>query len=85
MIGKWSVTDDGDFSNWLSQENFSEMDGFKLYSSAFYFTIATITTVGYGDVRGFNYQERIFCTFLMLVGVFSFSMLSSSIASIIHN
>ena len=85
MMGKWSVADDASKITWISQEDFSEMDGFKLYSAAFYFTVATITTVGYGDVRGFNSSERIFCTCLMLVGVFSFSMLSSSIASIIHN
>ena len=63
----------------------SELHHFPLYSAAFYFTITTITTVGYGDLRGFNPTERLFCSFLMLVGVFSFSMLSSSIAQIVHN
>lgn len=85
MMAKWSGDDDPTVVTWISVSGFFEIDGFQLYSAAFYFTITTITTVGYGDVRGFNPNERIFCTFLMLVGVFSFSMLSSSIASIIHN
>jgi hypothetical protein len=85
MIAKWALADDPDLVTWISQPGMSELHDFPLYSAAFYFTITTITTVGYGDLRGFNPTERLFCSFLMLVGVFSFSMLSSSIAQIVHN
>lgn len=40
-------------------------------------------TVGYGDIRGYNSSERIFCMILMLIGVVSFSYLTGSLTSMI--
>lgn len=34
-----------------------------LYITAFYFAVTTIATVGYGDIRGTNFGERIYCIF----------------------
>ncbi len=36
----------------------------ELYSVSMYFCITTITTVGYGDISGNNYSERLFCSLL---------------------
>ena len=55
----------------------------SLYVVAFYWTITTITTVGYGDIVGTNTLERIFCSFVMIIGVISFSFAQGSIASIL--
>ena len=54
-----------------------------LYLIGFYFTITTITTVGYGDVSAGTFGERIFCICLMIVGVISYSFAISSFTSII--
>jgi hypothetical protein len=35
----------------------------SLYITSFYFTVSTITTVGYGDIRGVNFGERVYCIF----------------------
>ena len=51
------------------------------YLASVYFTITTITTVGYGDVTISTKIEKIFCIFLMLVGVLAFSFVSGSLAS----
>ena len=49
-----------------------------------YFTVTTITTVGYGDISGNQTQsEKIFCIFIMVAGVIAFSFASGSLASII--
>ena len=35
----------------------------SLYITSFYFTVTTIATVGYGDIHGVNFGERIYCIF----------------------
>lgn len=50
-----------------------------------YWTVTTITTVGYGDISGTNDVERLFCSVAMIIGVISFSFANGSLASIIQN
>lgn len=52
------------------------------YLTSFYFTITTITTVGYGDISGGTMVEKIGAIILMLLGVISFSVASASLYSI---
>ena len=55
------------------------------YLTAFYFTITTITTVGYGDISGGTLAEKIGAILLMILGVISFSFASASLSSIMHD
>ena len=48
-----------------------------------YWTITTITTVGYGDIDITNSVERLFCAMIMLIGVISFSYANGSLSSIL--
>ena len=57
----------------------------SLYYVSLYWTITTITTVGYGDISGTNNIERFFCSLMMVIGVVSFSFANGSLASIISN
>jgi hypothetical protein len=50
-----------------------------MYWTSFYWTVTTITTVGYGDISGGNNVERIYCSFIMILGVFAFSIANGSI------
>ena len=54
-----------------------------LYCIGFYWTITTITTVGYGDIEPTTDLERIFCSFIMIIGVILFSIANGALASII--
>ena len=56
-----------------------------IYTISFYWTITTITTVGYGDISGTNGFEKVFCSIVMIIGVISFSLANGSLASIIQN
>jgi glutamate mutase epsilon subunit len=61
------------------------MPNHQIYLTSFYFTVTTITTVGYGDISGHTDSERIFCIIIMVAGVISFSLASGTLTSIIKN
>lgn len=65
--------------------DFGDTSNTKLYFASFYFTVTTITTVGYGDIAAHNTIERIICIVLMITGVISFSFASGSLSSILSN
>ena len=73
--------EEGDANSWMTEEYREMSDGDK-YMTSIYFTITTITTVGYGDISGGTFSEKIAACILMLLGVISFSVASASLASI---
>lgn len=62
---------------------FHNMSSSLQYLTSSYYTVTTITTVGYGDIAGVTTVEKVFCIFIMLIGVIAFSFFSGSLASII--
>jgi hypothetical protein len=56
-----------------------------MYLTAVYFTVTTITTVGYGDIDVSTKLEKWFCIVLMSMGVIAFSLASGVLTSIIQN
>ena len=56
-----------------------------MYGISFYWTIQTISTVGYGDIGIGNNAERLFCVFAMVLGVIAFGIANGQITSIISN
>ena len=54
----------------------------RLYFVSFYYTITTITTVGYGDMVGTNTLERLVSIINEVVGVIIFSIIISKFANI---
>jgi len=57
----------------------------ELYVVSIYFTLTTVSTVGYGDILPGTEWERLYCTILMLVGVSAFTFISGALSSIISN
>lgn len=51
--------------------------------TSFYFTITTITTVGYGDMSAGTFTEQIVCVLIMFVGVIAFSFASGTLTNAI--
>ena len=75
------VANDGTIQNynWISANGYDNYTDTQLYMIAFYFTVTTITTVGFGDIVGENSTERYICILMMILGVVLFSLISSSI------
>jgi len=70
---------------WIGKFDFENYNASALYCVAMYWTITTITTVGYGDIEGTNDLERIFCSIIMIIGVILFSLANGALASIVEN
>jgi len=79
------VATDGSLQNynWVTYNQYDNYTNMQMYTIAFYFTVTTITTVGYGDISGHNSTERCICIVMMICGVVLFSLISSSITQII--
>lgn len=70
---------------WMGVGDYLRISAYEQYLTSFYFTITTITTVGYGDITISTWQEKIFCTVIMVTGVINFSFASGSLASILQS
>ena len=51
--------------------------------TAAYFTVTTITTVGYGDMSASTTLEQVFCMVMMIIGVMAFSFASGALTDFI--
>jgi len=60
-------------------------DKFQRYISALYFTLTTMTTVGYGDMSAQNHEERVFVLFLLLIASIFFAGLMGVLTDLISN
>jgi voltage-gated potassium channel Kch len=72
-------------SNWLTKFGYIDDSDYDLWVTSMYFTVTTITTVGYGDISAQNASERIFGSILKIAGVLIFSVTSGALTSIITN
>ena len=54
----------------------SDYKDFEIYICSVYFVLTTTATVGYGDLAPGTSYERLFCMFLMFIGVVTFTFLA---------
>ena len=80
----WILTGyyDLDENSWITQV--SDASKSELYLTSFYYTITTVTTVGYGDWSANTFSEKIVAIFIMFTGVIAFSFASGSLTSYIQ-
>ena len=62
-----------------------ESSSYDQYVESLYWSVTTITTVGYGDISANNNLEKIFCILVMIIGVICFSYASGSLSSILNS
>jgi Trk-type K+ transport system membrane component len=65
--------------------NYNDRPAIDQYVTSVYFTVTTVLTVGYGDIRAFSNFEKLFCMILMIFGVISFSYSTGALSTIIQS
>lgn len=66
-----------------SQIEFDYQDAYPIYVMSFYWVITTLTTVGYGDFKGYTPIEYIIQMIVEFLGIAVFSYLMGSINSMV--
>lgn len=79
-----NVNEDGKKHTWAVKYGSyaANTSGVDLYVVSMYWCITTITTVGFGDITADNNLERVFSILIMLIGVFGFSFMNGTMASL---
>ena len=68
---------------WVVRLGYIDASNFQIYILSFYWTLMTVTTVGYGDVSAGTTIERIYNLFIMSFGVLMYSFAIGSLSSIV--
>jgi len=72
--------------NWLQEQALHEGDALiTLYVAAFYWSLSTITTIGYGDISARNPSERLFAVAAMIVGSAVYAYGITNIITLVSN
>ena len=70
---------------WVVRLGYADISNFDLYLICFYWTLTTVTTVGYGDVTAGTTIERIYNLIIMGFGVILYSFAIGSLSSIVDS
>ncbi|KAL4461549.1 hypothetical protein ABPG74_016173 [Tetrahymena malaccensis] len=75
MLGQYE-NQNGYSVSWIQKYNFGDLAYFQLYIYSMYWSVTTMTTVGYGDISASNSIEALFITVSMLLFscVFAYSI-----------
>lgn len=68
---------------WVTRMGYIDSDITEIYIISFYWTLTTITTVGYGDISSGTSIERIYNMFIMASGVIMYSFAIGSLSTIV--
>ncbi len=70
-----------DYPNWIITFGYSGCSYYELYLIGIYYTITTLTTVGYGDLHCTSKSEKVFGMFMEVVGIFAYSFALTSVSN----
>ena len=71
------------YPNWIAKTGLLSKSFSDIYITALYYVMTTLTTVGYGDIQVHSDRERIFQSFLLIVGTCAYSWLLTYISNYI--
>jgi len=71
--------------NWIEHQELLNSPPLPRYCTAVYWVLATMTSTGYGDIHGDNFQEMALASFVMVFGKLFFGFVLGNIASTLAN
>ncbi|CAD8110127.1 unnamed protein product [Paramecium primaurelia] len=71
--------------SWIINEDLVEANFITSYLTTFYWSVITMTTIGYGDFTPQNLNERVLIIFVAIVSCCTFGFFVSSIGQIIYS
>ena len=69
------------YPNWIISTNLEFKNFSDIYICSIYILITALTTVGYGDITCYSFNERIFQLLLLIVGIVAYSWIISYISN----
>ena len=82
---RWNRGRDSPLETWVNVHVNERDDAADRYIASMYWTLSTLTTVGYGDLNAGTTVERLFAVVAMAVGVSYYTYIVSSLSSIISS
>ena len=73
------------YPNWIVETNLQNKSFFDVYFASFYFIIATMTSVGYGDITCVSMEETYFQIILLTIGLVAYSFIISTVGDYVKN
>lgn len=70
---------------WRFADPYQYYGPFDLYITSIYWTVTTMSTVGYGDISASTSMERLFSIVIMITGVLAFNLISGALGALITN
>ncbi|CAD8191328.1 unnamed protein product [Paramecium pentaurelia] len=84
-LGVWGDWGNKNTVTWLIKEQLYNSMWIDRYVVSFYWSIVTMTTIGYGDIIPVNLTERIFCIIMTLISTATFAYSVNSIGQIFQD
>ncbi len=72
-----------DPTTWVSHLNLIDRSEIDLYYISLYWTLTTVTTVGYGNISGYSWLEKIYSIIIISIGVVIYSFFIGTLSVIV--
>lgn len=79
VVGKRDIKE----NTWVKEEGLDKNDKLKCYMTSLYFSLTTMTTVGYGDIHAMNDDEIQYALAMLLVSSVAFAGLMGTLMDLI--
>ena len=73
------------YPNWILSSKLQDKPFMKIYLASLYFIIATMTSVGYGDIVCISKEETIYQIILLTIGIVAYSWIISTVGDYVKN
>ncbi|CAD8123179.1 unnamed protein product [Paramecium sonneborni] len=85
ILGQWGEWGQEDGKTWIKVANMQNEIWLERYVVSFYWSIVTMTTIGYGDIIPVNLTERIFVIFMTMISSATFAYTVNNIGGIFQD